>query len=434
MRPGVGTKPGRRAGSLLFAALLVFLLRADAPAASHAGLRALYTSKQFFELRDEVEKRRGDDSPEMLFYRGVVGNKFNRPEESVLLVRRFLKEAPPGTDAALLKDAHEILLDDYVKTYRYREAADVCRVLLARFRAQLDARQLEDAENALKLWGALADVPRQSVRLNGGSRLRTTKDKAGLTNVPLEVGGRRVDFVFDTGANISTVTASFARRLGFRVIEADIRIGTITGHKVRARLGVAPEIGVGRARVRHAVFLVFEDKDLFFAPINYQIDGILGFPIIEALRQITLTREGELVIPRRPDPSAARNMALDELTPLIAGEYRGRRLAFTFDTGAVSSAFYPPFFKAYEAEIRATSTPRRERIGGAGGFKEVTAYRVKTLALTFAGRRAEFASARVMSDSVRDDDRYFYGNLGQDLIKQFPSMTLNFDAMSITFE
>ncbi|HEV2764914.1 MAG TPA: retropepsin-like aspartic protease [Pyrinomonadaceae bacterium] len=434
MRSGVGIKPRARARTFLLAATLVLLSASHTPAASYAELRALYSSKQFFELRDEVERRRADDSAEMLFYRGVVANKFNRPDESIGLVRKFLKEAPRDTEDSLLKDAHEILLDDYVKTYRYREASEVSRVLLGRFRRQLDARQLEDVENAFKLWAAVADVPRQSVRLNGGSRLRTHRDKAGLVNLPVEVGGRRVSFVFDTGANISTVTASFARQLGFRLIEADIRVGTITGHKVRARLGVAPEIKVGRASVRHAVFLVFEDKDLFFPPINYQINGIVGFPVMEALRQITLTRDGDFVIPPRPAASAARNMALDELTPLIAGEYKGRRLTFSFDTGAAASTFYPPFFKAFEQEVRANSAQRRERIGGAGGFKEVTAYRVKSLVLTFAGRRAEFASARVMSDSIRDDDKYFYGNLGQDLIKQFPSMTLNFDAMSITFE
>lgn len=420
------------------AALLLALAAGAAARASlpepYEELGRLYSGKQFFELRDELQKHRAADSPELLFYRGVVANKFNRPAQSIQFIRRFLSVAPPDARRSMLKDAHALLLDDYAKTYRYAQAAAECRVLLARYRAELDAEKLADAENALRIWGALAGVPRQTVRLNGGTRLQTSKDKAGLTNVPVETAGQRVNFVFDTGANISTVTRSYARRLGFRVIEADIRVGTSTGARVRARLGVAPLLRIGRVSVRHAVFLVFEDRDLAFPQINYQINGIVGFPIIEALGQVTLTRGGEIIVPPRPDPSPLQNMALDELTPLLVGEFRGRRLTFTFDTGAVTTTFYRLFYEAYEGEIKVNAARRRERIGGAGGSKEVSSYRLKNLALTFAGKQAQFAEARILSDPIREVDRYFYGNLGQDLIKQFPALTLNFEAMSITFE
>jgi hypothetical protein len=127
-------------------------------------------------------------------------------------------------------------------------------------------------------------------------------------------------------------------------------------------------------------------------------------------------------------------MALDELTPLLAGEFRGRRLTFTFDTGAVTTTFYKPFFDAYADDIKANAAQRRERIGGAGGSKEVSSYRYRNLDLTFAGRPARFAEARILSDPIRDADKFFYGNLGQDLIRQFAAMTINFEAMSLTFE
>lgn len=421
------------------AALLLALVACGAARAAAANepdeeLARLYAGKQYFELRDALQRQRDGAAPELLFYRGVVSNKFNRPEESVVFLRRFLAAPPRDARRSMLKDAHAILLDDYVKTYRYAEAAAECRVLLSRYRPELDGEKLEDAENALRIWGALAGVPRQTVRLNGGTRVQTSKDKAGLTNVPVETGGRRADFVFDTGANISTVTASYARRLGFRLIETDVRVGTTTGLKVRARLGVAPLLRIGRVSVRHAVFLVMEDRDLFFPQINYQINGIVGFPVIEGLRQVTLTRGGEIVVPARPQATGPQNMALDELTPLLAGEFRGRRLTFTFDTGAATTTFYKPFFDAYADDIRANAAQRRERIGGAGGSKEVSSYRYRNLDLTFAGRPARFADARILSDHIRDADKFFYGNLGQDLIKQFAAMTINFEAMSLTFD
>lgn len=45
-----------------------------------------------------------------------------------------------------------------------------------------------------------------------------------------------------------------------------------------------------------------------------------------------------------------------------------------------------------------------------------------------------FAEVDVLTEILHDDGRYFYGNLGQDLVKQFEKMTLNFQTMSIVFE
>jgi hypothetical protein len=191
---------------------------------------------------------------------------------------------------------------------------------------------------------------------------------------------------------------------------------------------------IGNATVHNAVFLVFEDKDLFIQQANYQINAIVGFPVIEALKEISISRSGEVFIPARAGKRAEQNMGLDGLTPLIAGAYKGRRLIFTFDTGARTSSLYPPFFKGYEEEIKATGTSQPERITGAGGSKDVPAYRVNDLAMTFSGREARLASVKILTEETLDNSRYFYGNLGQDLIRQFEKMTLNFVSMSIIFE
>ncbi len=109
-------------------------------------------------------------------------------------------------------------------------------------------------------------------------------------------------------------------------------------------------------------------------------------------------------------------------------------MIFSFDTGAVTSDFYPLFFKANEAEIVKNSTAQKTKVGGAGGFMEITTYAVKDLDLTVGGKTARFAKARVTNEPTNENSRYFYGNLGQDLIKQFERMTLDFRAMRISFD
>ncbi len=149
--------------------------------------------------------------------------------------------------------------------------------------------------------------------------------------------------------------------------------------------------------------------------------------------EISFHRNGEIFIPAKPG-IGGEQMFLDGLKPYIAAGFRGRRLTFAFDTGAATSDFYVPFYKAYGDEIRAKYAPKTRRLAGAGGFKEATAYRVKNLVMSFSGKDVHFAEVDVLTEILHDDGRYFYGNLGQDLVKQFEKMTLNFQTMSIIFE
>jgi hypothetical protein len=74
------------------------------------------------------------------------------------------------------------------------------------------------------------------------------------------------------------------------------------------------------------------------------------------------------------------------------------------------------------------------KIGGAGGFKEVEAYNLNNLDLMIAGKPVRMAKAKILTAPVNDESKYFYGNLGQDLIKQFERMTLDFKSMRINFD
>jgi hypothetical protein len=199
-------------------------------------------------------------------------------------------------------------------------------------------------------------------------------------------------------------------------------------------MGIAPVIKLGQATIRNVALLVFEDKDLFFPQIDYQINGILGLPVITALGELTLTRNGDLIIPQRPHAYDEQNLCLDGLTPLISGAYNGKRLAFKFDSGAESSTLSHRFFKEYENEFKAHHTLETTRIAGAGGAMEAKAYRLEKLALEVSGKKAEFAKIRGLIDPLSESDHYTYGTLGQDLIKQFERMTLNFKSMSVFFD
>jgi hypothetical protein len=94
---------------------------------------------------------------------------------------------------------------------------------------------------------------------------------------------------------------------------------------------------------------------------------------------------------------------------------------------------YPPFFKKYEADIKAKYAPHNERVRGVGGYREIAGYLAKDIVVTFSGKRARYVKVPILIEHTNESSHYFYGNLGQDLVGQFERMTLNFESMSIVF-
>jgi hypothetical protein len=66
-------------------------------------------------------------------------------------------------------------------------------------------------------------------------------------------------------------------------------------------------------------------------------------------------------------------------------------------------------------------------------MREVRAYTLSPLVLRIGGREATVPQVRVYLDPTSADSDRAYGNLGQDVIRQFESMTLDFRRMQLRF-
>ncbi|HEX8393595.1 MAG TPA: pepsin/retropepsin-like aspartic protease family protein [Longimicrobium sp.] len=421
------------------AALAVALSACGPPAAGpvpvtadEARLAELYRRQDCFGLRDALAAHGTRRGAELDFYRAAVDVAFSRPEAAIPELRRFLDSREAAADGRRRQTAHELLGDAYVRVGRYAEAAQVYTAMFAD--AATDSAGRDNAGNVRGLWGALAGTPAQTVEAPGPVRLATTRDRAGLVNVSVASGGQTADFVWDTGANLSTASESTARQMGFRVLDATVNVGSSTGTQTRARVGIAPELRIGGATVRNAVFLVFPDSALAFPQINYQIHGIIGFPVIAAFGSTTVMRGGGLVLGDTAGASGGeQNLCMRGLMPVIAAEHAGERLHFGFDTGAQATSLYPPFHAARRALVEAGRGPTAVRTGGAGGMRDVQAYALSPLVLTIDGREVTLPTVNVFTEKMADDADRLYGNIGQDVINQFESMTLDFRRMRIRF-
>ena len=362
------------------------------------------------------------------FTEAILDNAFNKLEKSNESINQLLSDVSVFSDSLALK-LYKTKADNSIKLFDYKGAKNTLQNILINYRILLSADEVKDMENDLILWTALEHEPKQKVIINQTNRLKMTTDKAGLKNLNLYVGKDTVDFIFDTGANLSTVLEKTAKKLNMNIIPEDIEVGTITGQKIIAHIAVCPVIHLGTIEIQNAVFLVFKNDALNFPEINYQINGILGYPIIAALHEIQITQDGYFTVPNEETKIKYKsNMAMKNLVPLIYID--GRH--FTFDTGADNTLLYRAYYLEKQKEIDKKYQPTKIHFGGAAGTQEFDGYMV-TESFNIMDKSITLKDIQLLKDKINSDETV-YGNIGQDVIKKFNKMTLNFRQMFIKFD
>ncbi|WP_261512667.1 retropepsin-like aspartic protease [Chryseobacterium paludis] len=384
--------------------------------------------KNFFIVHELFEKNKKDLPVEYQYFtEAVLYNAFNKPEESNQKILKLESSKTRLPDSLMLK-IWRIKEDNCMKQYDYKGAKKAIEVAINQYNDLLTEDEKSDFKNNLKIWTALENEPRQQVTFNGDTRIKMEKDVANLKNLKISTGEDTMNFIFDTGANISTIAASAARRLKMKIIPADIDVDAITGISVKADLAVCKKLVLGNITIENAIFLVFADTALSFPQINYQINGILGFPVIEALNEVQLTQDDYFIVPEKETKiNTPANMAIDGLTPLIFID--GRH--FTFDTGADQTMLYAPFYEENKKNIDKEYKGVKISMGGAGGKAEYDGFKVNHT-FHILGKQIPLKNINLLKNKINKET--VYGNIGQDVIRQFNKMTLNFDQMFIKFD
>ncbi|MEE6187991.1 retropepsin-like aspartic protease [Niabella digestorum] len=383
-------------------------------------------SKHFFLAKEIYEAQKNSYTrQERQYIEAVLHNAFNKPAQSNVMIDALLATptSVPDSIALLL---YRTRSDNFVKLFEYEKAAKAIETILERYTTLLESQEQNDLKNSHLIWTKLKDVPKQVVNIPATTRMQLKIDKAGLKNLVAHHQQDSVDFVFDTGANISTVTVSTAKKLRMQLIPANIEVGTITGEKILADLAVCPSLYIGAIELKNVVFLVLPDEALYFQPIDYRINGIIGFPVMNAFKEIHITRDQYFFIPEKETVyTASSNMALDGLKPMI--HING--MHFTFDSGADESMLYSKFYKAHREDIDGKYQPQDFSLGGAAGVKTFSGFSIP-YTFTILDKKAHLDKVKVVKEPINDEENV-YGNIGQDVINQFGVLILNFDKMFI---
>lgn len=401
---------------------------------SDRALQQMLATKDYFSLVQALPHARKYLAKERWLYYQMYCDQFSgKDAQSNDCADQLLSKYRQKLNDTLLADVMAAKAMNYSRMYRYKEAAVLYDAVLDQYVHVLDSASFESYQNVYLLVNTLASVKPQTMSMTGDVEIAAYRNRMNHLMTPVESGGSSDEFIFDTGANISTVSEHCANKMGFSRFAVTIDMGTSTHVKIRSQLAVADSLYVGDILFENVVFLVVPDSLLTFPSVDYSIHGIIGFPVIFQMGEICFRKEGPIVILQSPRKTTLHNMFLDDFNPVVQLLTETDTLLFTLDTGARNSELSGKFYDHHRAMVEKEGEKRRSPRGGAGAIVDVDEYLLSGFHYTI-GNKSHVLNEIPVICSEYDFNKCYDGNLGQDVFLQFDEMILNFQEMFLDFK
>lgn len=391
-------------------------------------LRKLDETKRLFDLRRALTETAASE-PETAYYRARVHARFGQEQIAITEFREFLNTGPAEM---MHRKVHQEMADAYTRLGQYRDAAAEWTALLGLIPP--DDPERAEIEEGLSMWESLGDVAAQSVEFGGNVLVQARYDLL-TRSIPLLVNGTKADWILDTGANLSIVSESEAKRLGLDVRNSSVHGSSgHTGKQFSTRPAVASEIRVGSARLHNVIVMVIPDHAMHFGPLGLKhLAGILGLPAIRALGSVEISANGEMRIePGPPKTTGKPNICFNELSPIVQVYHAGRPVSMALDTGGNVSYLYPSFRDFMTPEELKELGRRRDRSNGVGGSITLESDLVRAIQFELPGKTVLLKNISLRRASTPAFDGYTEGLLGMDAMNG--GFTLDFRAMQLRLD
>ena len=402
------------------------------------GLSLLVFSLTLSALDDESELKKQSDTHQMFllrnalnehprssdFYAGEVACAFDDTQTCEKEFKKVLAAEPKSTAA---KQVHHILAYAAMREGRYGRSLHEMDALLA-----IDPND-SDAKDTRPFIEALSRFPDQAVQWTGTNKATVQMDDGRL---PLLINGKKASYFIDTGANLSTLSESDALLFGMEIYDVKSTGADINGSRVLFRIALAKSLAVGRIELSNVAFLVAAKDAQPFVDMGPGQRGLVGLPVLLALGSVTWNREGAFkadLSPLRGNLSVA-NICFDDLNLITEARFEGHAYPFVLDTGAVTSDLWPKFTGIARDLIRKSSTHESHTVTGVGGVQKFESTSITKVVLELGGKAVVLQPAHIVETQQGTTSKWFYGNLGVDLLRQAETVTINFRAMTLELD
>ncbi|MES2393050.1 MAG: retropepsin-like aspartic protease [Acidobacteriota bacterium] len=359
-------------------------------------------------------------------YAGALADRGSRFNDALQLL------TPLAADTTLTPAQRALVLgslaDAHFKLFHYAQASSFYDQLFACCTAALPPSLLKDDQDDNTTLKILASTPPQTIALTGQIDVPTHPDPLGSITADVTVNNITTPWILDTGANITTITESFAKQLGLTPLPGTAQTMGATGAENPLHIAVIPTLTIGTATLHNVVALILPDANLTLGPDkkhSYTIPAILGYPVFQSLGIIRFTRDRFLAGPTLPVSGPSSPIYFDKLCPLVEVSTPAGPRLFLFDSGANATSFFVPYYNDFTATF-AHAKKGKSRAAGAGGTSESRVYILDPTTLTFANRTLTLHHVGVRTTPVGSTSDRYEGSIGRDILPTVQSLTLDF--------
>lgn len=397
-------------------------------------LNSLLEKKEYFKLNDELVKNENELSEDrILYYKAFVNKAFGeRVKSNENIETLFQKHKQTLNDTAIVK-LLDVQAANYLYLYEYKKATTIYEQILKNYPKIIDSSDVANYTNSKNLFRTFADVKPQIVHKVTDLTLKSYRNKFNHLMTPVKIDTTNEDFIFDTGANLSTIAESQAKKMNLKIFDQSVDIGSSTQKEIKSKLAVADSLYLGDILFENVLFIVMPDDQLTFPQFNYSIKGIIGFPIIHQLGEVHLNNDGTIFIPKMATKKADRNMFFEGLNPVVRVVSGTDTLQFTFDTGAGHTELSFKYYNDHKKDIEKNGQLETNQRGGAGGKVDVKEYKLSNFPIQIGQHKTTLNFIPVTLEEY-GFNKDFDGNLGQDVFLKFKSLIINFENMYIDFK
>jgi predicted aspartyl protease len=385
----------------------------------HLAVARMYRQHQWFQLREQV----GHSD---LFYQGAVAAAFDQREDCLLRFQHIFEHRP---QSAAAYEAHKLLAWMYLRHGNYDRALNQAQAMAALQPGNMAIL------SGIQLYSLLAGYPPQVIGEKQLSEVPTSRVDGNLF-IPVSINGVSCHAMPDTGATMSLITRTEARRAGMSVRplpKGSLQIYSATGDQSAAAVATADELLVGNFRIKHPVFLVLDDWQLQFPP-QYRI--ALGLPVIlglQSLRWEPLRDKLTFGSPSASPRPHSTNLCFDAADLIASVEVEQQAINLLIDTGSGSTMLWPPFAQRFQG-LLSRSSKGMSIVHGIGGTASREHAELAELTLRLGGHQLYLRPAHVITGTTTPNSAWLFGRMGLDALGQCQSVTIDFRAMTLTFD
>lgn len=398
----------------------------------------LLADHQFLRVQSQLDQLPPSTAQ---FYRGILANRDNDLKKSIELLQPLVDEVTASGNIAHENLLRKALAEDYLREGDWAKAADAYQALETHLAGKLSRDEQDEIEMPLKMLPLAKDNPPMTVDPCDPFELQVSKDLLGLTDIPVFVDARPHSWMLDPTAPFNLIARSLATEAGLTVSADAVTIHTLTGHPIQVHMTVIPRFTIGgQLTLRNMTAFVFEDADYFFPQTHYQVEGVLGYPALQALGSLTVTDNDTIYVDpgtqisdaeKSDKPAAGVRFFLDGdqiLVPL--GSASGQQRMFAIDAGGqqtyLTSRYYDEHSQNFTGQKMQLFAPR-------GQSNPVPAFIAETVALSAGPTTFQVHFIPVLTQTLGSaalDD--IYGVLGIDALDPLGSYTFDYRTMRFT--